>query len=153
MNIFILDKDMKLSAKYHCDSHVNKMILECTQILCTTLWVTGQEAPYRKTHENHPCCVWARKSLSNWLWLQQFVEALHQEKIYRTGKGHKSAEIAKLLPTPNISDGGLTAFTQAMPDKYKNKDVIKAYRKYYNCDKKHLARWTNRPIPYWMNNN
>ena len=28
MNIFVLDRDPELAAKYHCDKHVCKMILE-----------------------------------------------------------------------------------------------------------------------------
>ena len=35
MNIFYLDTDPELSAKYHCDKHVVKMILEYGQLLST----------------------------------------------------------------------------------------------------------------------
>jgi hypothetical protein len=34
MNIFFLDFDTKKCAKYHCDKHVVKMILETAQLLC-----------------------------------------------------------------------------------------------------------------------
>ena len=33
MNIFVLDKDVKLAAQYHCDKHLVKMITEHNQIL------------------------------------------------------------------------------------------------------------------------
>ena len=58
MNIFILDKDPKTAAEYHCDKHVLKMILETAQMLCTAHWETGGQAPYRATHKNHPCTKW-----------------------------------------------------------------------------------------------
>lgn len=35
MNIFVLDKDPSISAKYMCDKHVVKMILESCQLLST----------------------------------------------------------------------------------------------------------------------
>ena len=35
MNIFHLHKDPKICAKYHCDKHVVKMILETAQMLST----------------------------------------------------------------------------------------------------------------------
>lgn len=126
------------------------MILEGTQILCTTLHTAGMEAPYKLTHKNHPCCIWARKSLSNWLWLKNFVGELNKEKIYRYGSSHKSALIAEALPTPNIEDIGLTPFAQAMPDKYKTEDPVEAYRNYYSHEKKHFSKWTKRDTPYWM---
>ena len=79
MNIFYLDEDTEICAQYHCDKHVVKMILEYAQILCTVLHELGQEAPYRPTHRNHPCTVWARESLDNWIWLRALCQALNQE--------------------------------------------------------------------------
>ena len=35
MNIFVLDKDPKIAATYHCDSHVRKLILESVQMMMT----------------------------------------------------------------------------------------------------------------------
>ena len=36
---------------------------------------------------------------------------------------------------------------QAMPDEYKEKESINAYRNYYFYGKKHLHKWKNRQIP------
>jgi len=63
MNIFFLDFDTEKCAKYHCDKHVVKMILETAQLLCGTHWVIGSEAPYKLSHKNHPCAIWTRESL------------------------------------------------------------------------------------------
>ena len=53
MNIFILDHDIERCARYHCDAHVSKMILESVQIICTALNSLGVETPYKSTHA---CC-------------------------------------------------------------------------------------------------
>lgn len=39
MNIFALDKNPKIAAIYHCDQHLNKMILESCQMLMTPYWL------------------------------------------------------------------------------------------------------------------
>jgi hypothetical protein len=69
MNIFYLDKSPYTCARYHCDKHVVKMILETAQLLCGAHWATGGTAQYKPTHLNHPCAIWVRKSLSNYKWL------------------------------------------------------------------------------------
>ena len=72
MNIFFLDYDTQKCAQYHCDKHVVKMVLETAQLLCgvhhTTPQVTPQ-VPYKLSHKNHPCAIWCRESLSNYLYL------------------------------------------------------------------------------------
>jgi hypothetical protein len=60
----------------------------------------------------------------------------------------------------NLPDIGLTTFAQAMPDEYKNDDVVQAYRDYYNGEKAYFAKWTahegsrltynDQPEPYWF---
>lgn len=39
MNLFYLDEDLDKCAEYHVDKHVNKMILEAAQLLCTNMWI------------------------------------------------------------------------------------------------------------------
>ncbi len=39
MTLFYLDNDLDKCAEYHVDKHVNKMILEAAQLLCTAIWV------------------------------------------------------------------------------------------------------------------
>ena len=155
MNIFILDSDIETCAKYHVDKHVVKMILESAQLLSTAVRVSGIDAGYRATHVNHPCSIWTRQSLSNWLWLKDFTDKLNSEYMYRYGKNnaHKSHDIAMDLPNPNIPDIGLTSFALAMPDEFKGDDAVKSYRDYYINHKRHIAVWSKRSIPEWWNNN
>ena len=153
MNIFVLDEDVKKCARYHCDKHVVKMILESAQLLCSAYYHTGEEilSPYKLTHKNHPCTKWVRESLSNWLWLRDLGLALYDEYKYRyNNKKHKSGEIIKQLPIPLLNDYGLTKRPQAMPIQYMDINTVQAYRNYYIGDKQHLIKYTKRETPNWI---
>ena len=159
MNIFILDKDVKKCAQYHCDKHVVKMILETAQLLCGVHHVTAHDTahdtahvPYKLSHKNHPCSIWARDSISNYLYLCEIGLALCEEYTYRYGKRHKSQDVITwcILNRPNIPDIGFTEPARAMPDEYKVDDVIESYRNYYIGAKKDFAKWKNRDIPEWF---
>lgn len=153
MNIFILDTDIRTCARYHADQHVIKMILESAQMLCTAINVSGGSAPYKSTHVNHPCTLWARASLSNWCWLRRLALALNDEYHYRfaaTGD-HRSAEVVRRLSQPHILDTGLTPFAQAMPAQYRVPgDAVTAYRRFYIGEKAYFAKWTRRRKPRWF---
>lgn len=152
MNIFVVDKDPKIAAQMLCDKHVIKMILESAQMLCSA----HQEAPYKRTHYNHPCSIWARTSRANYEWLIKHAYALVFEHSFRypKSKPHKSLDVIMWceenidkLEFPEI---GLTKFAQAMPDEYKQENVVEAYRAYYLCEKKTIASWKKyRKAPKW----
>lgn len=150
MNIFVLDVDPRKCAQMHVDRHVSKMNIEYAQIMCTVLNDLGYESPYKSTHRQHPCTKWARESLSNYLWLRELALELHNEFRHRYGKTHKSGLVAESLPIPNMKDFGLTPFTQAMPDEYRDKNFVKAYRNYYKYGKRDLIKYTKREIPSWL---
>lgn len=155
MNIFVLDKTPKLAAIYHTDKHVIKMILESAQMMSTAVRKSGIDKGYKIAYENHPCTIWVRESLDNWMWLGSLSYYLNIEYKFRFNKiiNHKSYDVIESLPHPNIKSIGLTPFAQAMPDIYKNKDSVEAYRKYYIKEKSHLFVWTNRQVPYWISQN
>lgn len=152
MNIFYLDSNVNLCARFHCDKHVVKMILESAQILCSVLWQNQVSAPYKATHQKHPCVVWANQSLANWLWLKDLAAALNDEYKYRFNhtKNHKSFDVILQLQAPPIPNIGITKRPQALPDEFKDEDPIQAYRQYYQVSKKHLAKWTKREKPDWF---
>ena len=154
MNIFILDKEVEKCAEYHCDKHVIKMILESAQMLSAVVRLNGHDIGYKLTHKNHPCTIWARESLSNYNWLVRLTRLLNYEYRYRYDKdiNHKSYDLVKTLPIPDLPDIGLTPFAQAMPEQYKNKNAVKAYRDYYINEKSSFLTWTKRKKPKWMNN-
>lgn len=155
MNIFVLDRDIRRCARYHCDAHVSKMTLESVQILCTALNKKGFSTPYRSTHDRHPCVLWVEASYDNFRWLARLARALNDEFRYRYRRERDHASIAVLdqildCTFPSI---GLTAFAQAMPERYKVAgDAVAAYRAFYLGEKHAFARWTRRAPPHWWEN-
>lgn len=152
MNIFVLDTDLTLCASYHCDRHVNKMILESVQILCTVLNERGFNTPYKSTHRQHPCVQWVDRSYDNFLWLADLANALNREYRYRYDKDRDHASIRVLGDILHLryETNGLTDFAQAMPDQYKIPgDAVTAYRAYYLGEKHSFAQWTRRGAPDW----
>lgn len=155
MNIFVLDLDPKKCAQYHANKHVIKMILESAQLLCGVHWVLGGEAPYKLSHKNHPCSIWVRECIENYVWLCDLGLELSKEYTYRYGKRHKSQDVIEwcLINQPNLKENGdMTKFALAMPDEYKVMDVVESYRNYYMGSKKDLCEWKNRPTPEWFLN-
>lgn len=121
MNIFVLDRDPEVAARYHCDKHVCKMILEAGQMLCTAHWVAWMkkldvkksdfkrvrdlkeelkkrvplesQPPWSMTHMNHPCSVWTRETVSNYFWHARLMRSLLDQYTARYKKNHKSEEV------------------------------------------------------------
>lgn len=162
MNIFLLHLNPKKCAQMHCDKHVVKMVLETCQILCSVWHMTDPNhteytPPYRLTHKNHPCNVWARESVDNYEWLCELGMELCQEYTYRYGKTHACEKyIADMKKyTPPIKQLGFTPPAQAMPVEFKNEnDPVKAYRNYYIFNKSNLHSWkgkiAGRNVPKWI---
>lgn len=156
INIFILDNDPCIAAVSLCDKHLVKMILESAQMLCSPY--EPNFAPYKRTHYNHPCSIWARECRENYDWLCEHALALCEEYTRFYGRRHKSEDVidwcirnAYILGLPRL--GARTPFAQAMPDEYKKEDAVAAYRGYYIGEKADLAKWNNgRKAPDWWNN-
>ena len=157
MNIFFLDWDVNKCAKDHCDKHVVKMILETAQLLCSAHYMTDRptdQVPYKLSHKNHPCSIWVRESLSNYLYLCELGLALSKEYTNRYGKRHKSQDVIEWCVTNkvNIFDKGFTEPPKAMPEEYKVVDVVESYRNYYRGVKMGFAVWKNGQEPNWLKN-
>jgi hypothetical protein len=181
MNIFYLSTDPIEAAQLHLDKHVVKMILETAQLLCTAHRIldgtaqptqkvtkTGKQKTvkryilqnreldtslYNATHINHPCAIWARESINNYMWLYELFVALCNEYTFRYGKIHKTDTLLRqaLRAAPaSISNSDFTPPAQAMPEQYKHSDPVVAYRQYYIGAKSAFAKWTRRPAPTWF---
>jgi len=145
MNIFILDRDPVLAAQYQCDKHVVKMVLETAQIMST---ISG--GPYKPTHKNHPCVLWAGANLVNYNWLSEHGLALCSEYTIRYSKRHKCQNVIEsLVPHFDYDAEDPINFVQCMSDEYKGEDPVEAYRKYYQGAKASFATWANREVPFW----
>lgn len=154
MNIFFLHNIAAICAMMHVDRHVVKMILESCQLLCSAHHMTNSEYKpvYKLTHKNHPCSIWTRTSLSNYIWLSDLALELCKEYTYRYGKVHKCEQYIMDLQNnlPNIPDIGFTTPLLAMPDTHKDKNYVDAYRSYYFFEKSHIHKWTKRDTPDWI---
>lgn len=160
MNIFYLDSDPEVCAKYHNDKHVVKMILETAQLLSQAHYAfetcldTQDICKKSERHWNHPCTIWTRTSLSNYNWLCRLGQELCKEYTFRYEKVHARESTIYLLTEfpPDIPDLGFTEPKRAF-DKYievcYHDNIIESYRLYYIIAKQHLAKWKNRAIPEW----
>jgi hypothetical protein len=178
MNIFVLDEDPVVSARYHCDQHVIKMIIEYAQLLSNAhrvldgvqkqgfspsgrnqkQWIhpdrTLNDKLYKTSHVNVGVALWVRESKDNYDWLFNLFVELDKEFVRRYNKkeSHKSVrDLADILHyTPdNIPNIGMTDPYLAMPDCFKNHNAVQAYRNFYIGDKVRFATWKNTEKPYW----
>ena len=165
MNIFLLDWNPRKAAEWHCDKHVVKMILETAQMLYAAHWILNPEnvpeSAYKLAHKNHPCTIWVRKSLANYLWLASLGWWLCKEYQFRYGewKEHKTqAHILWLLNNPPVAIPyrGIMVPAQAMPEKFKNLNPIEAYRIFYRESKlndRGIVAYTKRDWPNFLKMN
>ena len=177
MNIFFLHTNPTLCAKYHCDKHCVKMILEMCQMLWTAFHITGDldwesQVPdslkiYKLAHKNHPTCIWVRSSISNFTWCAKMGLELCKEYTKRYGKTHAceksfiwfqnnipNCDEKYISPTAFYSmysiPPGCTPPPLAMPEFFHYPDLIESYRLYYRADKSRFAKWKGQEAPKWF---
>jgi hypothetical protein len=175
MNIFYLHPSPGKCARWHCDKHVVKMILETAQLLYTAHWVLAKDAgiqpaldtaPPPKTrptehgyisirNAKHPSAIWTRESLQHYKWLCELGLALCVEFRHRFGDKAHSCEAHILWlyyhAPAQIPDKGWTQPPKAMPDQYKrSKNSVICYRIYYMEAKTALLKYTARHRPHWI---
>ncbi len=157
MNIFILDLNPKKCAEYHIDKHSTKMCVEYAQLLCGVHHMVDptstEQVPYKLSHKNHPCSIWVRECIENYIWLCDLGLSLCEEYTYRYGKRHKSQDVIEwcLINTPSLKENGdITPFALAMPDECKTKTAVESYRLYYLTHKRDMSTWKERKKPEWF---
>lgn len=153
MQIYYLDSNPKLSAQYHTNSHVVKMLTEGLQILSTVCHIHNQSelAVYKKTHEFHPSVQWTAETIDNYLWLYDMTYWLYEEYKLRFNKTHLAGEKFKQLGIPYIEKEGLTPIRYGFKDeKYWLEDRVEGYRLYLKEVKGHLIKYSVRDMPEWL---
>jgi hypothetical protein len=169
MNIFYLSHKPSRCARWHCDKHVVKMILETAQLLYTAHWVLENPdlstAPVKKNttqrgyqsikNKKHPSAIWARESLDHYMWLCELGFELCREYKHRFGEKKEHGCQRHIIwlaayPPAALKSLGWSQPPQAMPDEYKDADSIVAYRAYYIGGKKDLLHYTKRHMPHWI---
>ena len=179
MNIFVLDTNPELCASYHCDAHINKMIVEHCQILGSIAYTArgvkrkkditpgfikyyfqdfprkdedGNPKPYGIGYQNHPCTQWAGRTVMNYKWLCLLTLEMCKEYTRRYGRKHACEAICTWYyeNAPNILLQSMTPFAQAMPDDCKDPNAVVAYRNYYKKYKARFAKWAYSQTPEWF---
>ena len=171
MNLFLLSTDHKENARWHCDKHVVKMVLELVQMLytcwqinstdnlprCAPLCKSSGQRGYKKiSNPKHPMAVWVRASKKNYMFTVKLAAALALEYRFRYDRDHGCADhvvwLAQHVPI-YFPEKGLRPVPQCMPDEYKVPgDTVQAYRNYYIGEKARFAAWAkkDRVAPDWF---
>jgi len=97
VNIFKTSEDPDICARDLDSKRLIKMILETAQLLSTAMYKTGGTGPYRLTHANHPCSVWAAESDLNYRWLINYFVSLNKEYTLRYKRTHKSFSLLSIF--------------------------------------------------------
>tara|TARA_A100000172_G_scaffold35338_1_gene21453 strand:- start:14 stop:541 length:528 start_codon:yes stop_codon:yes gene_type:complete len=157
MNIFHLDKNPVLCAKWLCDKHCVKMVLETAQMLCTGYQKNFgiKNDLYKTAFPKHPMTIWVGNSRGNFQFTFDLFKNLLDEYTYRYNKIHKCQKIYDLLNSKYNnwqSDmfGIMSNPPLCMPDEYKIGDYVESYRRYYIGAKKKLAKYNHSEPPYWL---
>lgn len=166
MNIFVLDLDPKVAARYHCDKHIISQLKESIQMLCSALLrhdnatpLTVAGTPHKGGYPNHPCTKWAGEGLLNYQWLWDLAYALGEEACYRFDKEPEHYHNFMVLrngslprnpenfPTPAMRTPFANATNEWLKDdaewevkgKLRLLTAIDIYRLYYIVDKCHMT--------------
>ena len=189
MNLFLLNIGTQECVIDLCDKHIVKMILETAQILYS-VWHVRAGLPndktldtvpaYRKTHVNHPTCVWARHSSYHYEWTCMYGIIMCKEYTHRYGKIHKTQYHLerlyswgfppKCLPEPPIkkkskvwikATSGIPAVFDYFPlcmdedsyviDETGQYNAVLSYQRYYQTKQdKFNMVWKNTERPSWF---
>lgn len=163
MNIFVLHDDPYVAGAMLDDKRLGKMLIESGQLLATAFRehgvsdeqllaegvVTSKGTPWKATHRNHPCALWARETRANAMWLYVHAMGIADEFRRRRGKDHGCWEAVRRMAGLlfHIPKGPLTPFALAMPDVFKSDNAVTSYRDYY-LSKDNLV-WNNGAHPAW----
>ena len=145
-----------LCARYHCDKHVVKMILETGQMLCTAYQrhFGLKDDLYKPAYPHHSMTKWVGNTLGNYFFTMKLFNHLLDEYNYRYNKWHKSSRINLLLNGKYIKwhnmEGKFITPPLCMPDKYKLDDYVQSYKNYYIGEKMYFAKYNYSETPYWL---
>lgn len=167
LQVFWLDDSLKRSARAYHDKHINKIIVESAQTICTALREMGVhlDVMYESTHKHSPIVKWLQKSISNIELLYSFMLVMESEAKSRFGRQetHKSINVMnkvfdRIMFDKSYSHSVVTQPPFCADDEFKiededgNVDVIASYRNYYLNDKIYGHKWKTDSLPDWLEN-
>ena len=146
MNIFILDENPIIAARYHCDAHIHKLILESAQMASSAarfLQLPSVIYPllYKPAYLSHPCTMWVCESPANLNWMLMLAQELERIRAELGFRRHNSSGIIDLVSESVTHEFGYlanpelhTPFAEAMYARIKvrsNLSTIQKYQLYY----------------------
>ena len=131
VNLFYLDHNPKKCAKYYCNKHVIKILVEICQILSQIHHEIGNKnPPYKKCRGislNLSTYVWAKESIGNYNYCVQLALELLKEYKYRyNNKNHKSEKAIIWLKN------NLPPIKKKIRTKFKLSNNVSIYNEFYN---------------------
>lgn len=115
------------------------------------------EPGFRPVHLHHPCTIWVRECIGNYMWAVELALMIAEEYEFRwPGKVHSCKAHAMWLKAnlpPGIREGERNGFAVAMDDIYKVAgDPVTSYRLYYANSKqeRNLTVYTRREKPAFL---
>lgn len=155
MNIFYLDGNPRIAAQNACNSHSVKMVSETCQILCTAFDLQSYlTPPKRMTHDQHPCCLWARYSKETFDWLFKYAVEINREYEYRYGNIHKDKACIEWIRKNKTQlwfyNDGFTEPPTAIPEDCWLTNPLDSYRLCYATHKRRLLKYYKRVPPTWL---
>jgi hypothetical protein len=167
MNIFTLSPSFspQESARFHCDQHLHKMILESAQMLSTAFWVNDVKSDwlYKPAYLKHPCTIWAGEQWDHAYWLVQLATELEVIRQELGHPFHSSSDVIKFCKDWMESELSILVspayFPFAGPAHLalnKTLSVPQKYQRYYQLkaqawlDKGQRMSYKDRPIPSFM---
>jgi hypothetical protein len=117
----------------------------------------ADEQGYRPVHLHHPCTIWVRECLGNYMWAVELALALAEEYEYRwPGRTHSCKAHALWLKAnvpPGMPGNERNGFAIAMDEKYRvSGDPIASYIQFYKGSKqdRNLTVYTRREKPAFL---
>lgn len=163
MNLFALEGDPKrdlvdwrASAKAHDDLRVSKMAVEACQILCTVAHGFGRTAPYKPTHDKHPCTVWAGQSAANFADVILLATSLIKEWAKRNDclpSDHASWKVVAWCKEDWIENVEVYNFPHfertrppaVVPEEFRRDGLIESYRAFWQSKQRMVYRRAAAP--------
>lgn len=102
MNLFVLDTDPKIAARFLDDKRLGSALMEACMMLSVAVRGQGETGPgllCRPTHQWHPVTLWVGATVSNWQWCLQYACAVNAEFTFRYGTRHSAGERLTYIST------------------------------------------------------
>ncbi len=152
MNVFVLDENPVIAARYLCDKHIVSQANESAQIISGV-----NRGPYKHTQSqlNHPCVKWAGFSKPNYDWLVAHAKEIYELYKLLYNRKHASEDIAYCFQSPGVKLGpGKQSFIRVFREPFASQipnelDVVSAYRQYYRITPLEKV-YSKRNEPSWL---